>query len=101
MMRSRSCRQRIEPELRQEFYRKNYQSEWDANLASAYADHMLEVELRSLARYGSSSPFAAKLRSSQAEVGSEMQARSSSLLKSYVTDALMAATKEIPAAARQ
>lgn len=74
--------------------RSNYQANWDANLASAYADHMTADELRSLAKYGSTSPFASKLRSVQSEVGGEMQVGSKALLTSYVSDALNAALKE-------
>lgn len=77
-----------------DLYRSAYQADWDANLASAYADYMTADELRSLAKYGSTSPFAAKLRSVQSDVGGEMQRASTPLLKSYVVDALNAAVKE-------
>lgn len=75
-------------------YRSDYQANWDANLASAYADHLTADELRSLAKYGSTSPFASKLRLVQSNVSGEMQAASKALLASYVTDALNAAWKE-------
>ena len=75
-------------------YRSDYQANWDANLASAYADHMTADELRSLAKYGSTSPFASKLRSVQNDVGGEMQVSSKALLTGYVADALNAALKD-------
>jgi hypothetical protein len=75
-------------------YRSDYQANWNANLASAYANHMTADELLSLAKYGSASPFAPKLRSVQNDVGSEMQLASKALLTSYVTNALNAASKD-------
>jgi hypothetical protein len=74
--------------------RSNYQANGDANLASAYADHMTADELRSLAQYGSTSPFASKHRSVQSDVGGEMQVASKAFLRSCAPEALNAALKE-------
>ncbi|WP_051377468.1 hypothetical protein [Paraburkholderia dilworthii] len=77
-------------------YRSDYQASWDANLASAYANELTADELRSLAKYGPTSPFASKLRSVQNDVGGEMQVASKALLTSYVSIALNAALREAP-----
>ncbi|TCK38789.1 hypothetical protein B0G84_4109 [Paraburkholderia sp. BL8N3] len=83
-------------------FREKYQARWDANLASAYADFMTADELHSLVRYGSASSAVAKLRSVRNDVGREMQAASTSILESYVSDAMIAAFKEAyPASASQ
>jgi hypothetical protein len=81
-----------------EHYRGDYQATWDANLASAYADHLSADELNSLAKNGSSSPFASKLRAVQNDIGIEMQNTSKQLLTSYVTSALTDALKEAASA---
>ena len=71
-----------------------YQSQWDANLAKAYAAHLVPGELRSLAQQGSASPYFAKLQQQQSAVGADMRTSSSSVLQALVTEALGNAVKQ-------
>ena len=65
-----------------------YQSQWDANLATAYANHLSQEELRSLAKSGRSSPYFGKLQQVQPLVSADMQLMSKDILQRLVTEAL-------------
>ena len=65
-----------------------YQPQWDANLATAYANHLSPQELRSLAKSGRSSPYFGKLQEVQPLVSADMQLMSKDILQSLVTEAL-------------
>lgn len=68
-----------------------YESQWNANLAQAYASHFGAEELRSLAAEGRSSRYAAKLAENQAAIGAEMQRLSTPILTAYVSAAMNSA----------
>ncbi|RDK06837.1 hypothetical protein DN412_29570 [Cupriavidus lacunae] len=76
--------------------RPKYQPKWDQNLAQIYAERFTADELHSLSTLGKASPSVPKLASMQNEIGRAMQARSSDLLKRYVSEALSAALAQIP-----
>ena len=73
-----------------------YQPQWDQNLAQIYAERFTADELHSLTTLGKTSPSISKLAGMQNEIGRAMQARSSDLLKRYVSEALSAALAQIP-----
>ncbi|WP_439668265.1 hypothetical protein [Cupriavidus necator] len=72
-----------------------YQPQWDQNLAQIYAERFTADELHSLTTLGKASPSVPTLASMQNEIGRAMQARSSDLLKRYVSEALSAALAQI------
>ncbi len=72
-----------------------YQSQWDKNLASAYAPLFSAEELQSIAEKQRQSPHINKFMSKQKEVGAAMQAKSTELLKSYVTEAMTGAFRRV------
>lgn len=65
-----------------------YQPQWNAHLAAAYASVFSAEELASLARDGKASPAAAKLAARQQQIGEDMRARSTPVLRAYVTEAM-------------
>lgn len=72
-----------------------YQEQWDKNLAASYAPLFSAEELRSIAEKQRQSPYFSKFMSKQNEVGNAMQAKSSGLLKEYVTEALTTAFRKV------
>jgi hypothetical protein len=72
-----------------------YQGQWDRNLASAYAPLFSAEELQSIAEKQRQSPYINKFMSKQNEVGTAMQAKSTELLKSYLTEAMTAAFRQV------
>ncbi len=71
-----------------------YQSEWDRNLATAYAQSFTPEELQQLNAGDPAQPLANKFRARQRDVGMDMKGRSSELLKVYVSTALDSALKK-------
>ncbi|AHV94493.1 hypothetical protein [Bordetella holmesii] len=71
----------------------NYQPQWNANLAAAYASVFDASELASLARDGQASPVAAKFAERQRDIGEDMRVRSTPVLQAYVTEAMNQAFK--------
>jgi hypothetical protein len=67
---------------------QKYQAQWDANLASAYSNHLTPTELQSLAKNGKSSPYIENLKQAQPLVGDDMKKTSSDILNQLVTEAL-------------
>ncbi|MFJ4141667.1 hypothetical protein [Pseudomonas sp. NPDC089734] len=65
-----------------------FQVQWDRNLAAAYAHAFTAQELQSLNEGRGSSSLMNKFRARNNEVGAEMKARSSELLKTFVAQAL-------------
>lgn len=72
-----------------------YQEQWDKNLAASYAPLFTTDELQSIGERQRQSPHFNKFLSKQNEVGSAMQAKSSDLLKQYVTEAMTNAFRRI------
>ena len=68
-----------------------YQSQWDKNLASAYAPLFSAEELQSIAEKQRQSPYINKFMAKQNEVGAAMQSKSTELLKNYVAEAMTTA----------
>ncbi|WP_282297711.1 DUF2059 domain-containing protein [Stenotrophomonas sp. PS02289] len=66
----------------------HYQAAWDYQLADLYAQHLSTEELRSLAREGTRSPFAAKFNTVQPVLAAQMQTQSRPLTAELVTKAL-------------
>ncbi|HEY0286962.1 MAG TPA: hypothetical protein VGC62_08130 [Pseudomonas sp.] len=71
-----------------------YQSEWDRNLAAAYAQSFSSEELQQLNTGEPAQPLANKFRTKQRDVGMDMKGRSSELLKVFVSTALDSALKK-------
>ncbi|MBC3954862.1 MULTISPECIES: hypothetical protein [Pseudomonas] len=65
-----------------------YQTEWDRNLAAAYAHSFTADELRSLSQGDGSSSVVNKFRARNIQVSAEMKSSSSELLGRYVSKAL-------------
>ena len=65
-----------------------YQAAWDQRLSDLYAQHLSAEELRSLAREGTRSPYAAKFSAVQPQVAAQMRTQSRPLLTELVTKAL-------------
>jgi len=65
-----------------------YQTQWNQNLAKAYANYLTAEELTSLAEQGRNSKYFSKLRSMQPAIGSDMKALSEPILIELVTTAL-------------
>jgi hypothetical protein len=65
-----------------------YQTRWDANLASSYAEFMTPTEMESITRERSASPYFEKFKGVQGDVGGRMQEKSSELLQQAVTEIL-------------
>jgi len=66
----------------------HFQAVWDKRLADLYAQHLSTEELRSLAREGTRSPYAAKFSTIQPRVAAQMRTQSTPLLTELVTKAL-------------
>ena len=75
-----------------------YQSRWDANLASAHAAHLSQEELRSLASKGRRSPHYGKLEEKKLAISADMKEMSSPLLQQLVSEALKGAVGSEPSA---
>lgn len=73
-----------------------FQSQWDRNMAAAYAQSFSADELRALNRGDKEPQLANKLRAKQNDVGTDMKARSADLLKEFVSQALNSATARLP-----
>ncbi|MCJ2369883.1 hypothetical protein [Pseudomonas sp. RGM 3321] len=71
--------QRLQPE---------YQSQWDRNLAAAYAHSFTAEELRSLNQGQNSPSLVSRFRARNTQVSADMKARSSELLGQFVSRAL-------------
>jgi hypothetical protein len=65
-----------------------YQDKWDRNLAASYSESFSDEELQSIAEKQKDSPHIGKFIAKKGEVGSKMQAKSSGVLKDFVTEAL-------------
>lgn len=78
--------QRLQPE---------FQAQWDANLAAAYAHAFTAEELRSLNAGADSPELANKFRAKNNEVGADMKARSADLLGNFVSQALTNAQQSL------
>lgn len=65
-----------------------YQAAWNQRLGNLYAQHLSAEELRSLAREGTRSPYAAKFSAVQPQVAAKMRTQSTPLLTELVTRAL-------------
>lgn len=65
-----------------------YQTEWDRNLAAAYAHSFTADELRSLSQGDGSSSVVNKFRARNIQVSAEMKSSSFELLGRYVSKAL-------------
>ncbi len=74
-----------------------YQPQWNQNLAQTYAEIFSADELRSLTTDGRSSKVFVKLTEKQNDIGRSVRARSSDLLKSFVSEALSAALSQASA----
>ncbi|GFM79677.1 hypothetical protein PSCICN_03690 [Pseudomonas cichorii] len=72
-----------------------YQMQWDRNLAAAYAHSFTAQELQSLNQGSSSLSLMNKFKARNNEVGAQMKARSSELLKAFVAQALGNAQKSL------
>jgi hypothetical protein len=68
-----------------------YQKRWNRNLALSYAEFLTPEELALVANEGKSSKYFSKFQSKQAEVGTSMQARSTSVLTEFVSEVLKSA----------
>ncbi len=73
-----------------------FQSQWDRNMAAAYAQSFSADELRALNRGDKEPQLANKLRAKQNDVGTDMKARSADLLKEFVSQALNSAMERLP-----
>lgn len=73
-----------------------FQSQWDRNMAAAYAQSFSADELRALNRGDKEPQLANKLRAKQNDVGTDMKARSADLLKEFVSQALNSAMARLP-----
>jgi hypothetical protein len=73
-----------------------FQSQWDRNMAAAYAQSFSADELRALNRGDNEPQLANKLRAKQNDVGTDMKARSADLLKEFVSQALNSAMARLP-----
>lgn len=71
-----------------------YQAQWDANLAKAYAAHMSQEELHSLANEGRGSPFYPNMEKQKDAISADMQEMSKPILEQLVTEALTNAFKD-------
>jgi hypothetical protein len=74
-----------------------YQSEWDRNLADAYAEHFTVREMRSIVQEKQASPYVKALQKRQRDVGVSMQRRSTELLSKVTTEVLAGAYAEVTA----
>ena len=72
-----------------------YQDRWDRNLADSYAEIFSPAELESLAEKPRESPYVSKLIAKQGEVGQRMQAKSTDLLKEFLSEALGSAFSKV------
>lgn len=72
-----------------------FQTQWDSNLAAAYAHAFTAPELQALNNGDDSPELANKFRARNAEVGADMKARSAELLSSFVSRALGNAQKTL------
>lgn len=72
----------------------DYQTEWDRNLAAAYAQSFTAAELQSLNTGDTQPALANKFRAKQRDVGMDMKNRSAELLKVYVSSALKSASEK-------
>ncbi|RMQ46942.1 hypothetical protein ALQ04_00077 [Pseudomonas cichorii] len=77
---------RVQKELQR--LQPTYQVQWDRNLAAAYAHSFTAQELQSLNEGSSSLSLMNKFKARNNEVGAQMKARSSELLKAFVAQAL-------------
>ncbi|MFZ6798945.1 hypothetical protein [Undibacterium sp. Di24W] len=68
-----------------------YQKRWNRNLALSYSEFLTPEELTSVATEGKSSKYFSKFQSKQAEVGTSMQAKSTSVLTEFVSEVLKSA----------
>lgn len=73
-----------------------FQTQWDRNLAAAYAQAFTADELRALNKGDDPPMLANKLRAKQNDVGMDMKARSADLLRDFVTQALDNAQASLP-----
>ena len=65
-----------------------FQTQWDLNLAAAYAQSFTADELRAMNKGVEPPMLANKLRAKRNDVGMDMKARSADLLRDYVSQAL-------------
>lgn len=73
----------------------DFQTQWDRNLAAAYAHAFTAQELHSLNQGGGSPELANKFKAKNGEVGADMKARSAELLGNFVSQALGNAQKSL------
>lgn len=73
-----------------------YQDTWDKNLAKAYAPHLSDEEMNSIASLKLQSPFAQKIPQIQDKVGPEMQRLSNDLLVKTTSEIMSAAFNKMP-----
>ena len=74
-----------------------YQKQWNAQLANAYAQIFNEAQLKSLIELGPQSPHAQQMQSKQPEINQQMQKNSSGMLREMLGKLFTAAQQ--PAAA--
>jgi hypothetical protein len=65
-----------------------YQSAWNRRMASVYAVYFSEDELKSLAKEGTQSQYAAKWDAQREEIGADVRANSQSILSRLIAEAL-------------
>jgi len=70
---------------------REFEGQWNKNLAGIYAHHFTPEELTSLAKEGGKSKYARKMVEKQGEIGGEMRRQSTPILISYVTAAMKSA----------
>ena len=75
--------------------RPKYQDRWDKNLAASYSESFSEEELQSIADRQKASPYINKFLAKQGEVGNSMQAKSTELLDSFVTEVVSGAFNKV------
>lgn len=75
-----------------------YQKQWDAQLANAYAQSFNEAQLQSLLQLGPKSPYAQLMQEKQASINQLMQKSSSAMLRELLGKLLAAAEQAQPAA---
>src|SRR5882672_4454190 len=75
--------------------RPKYQDRWDKNLAASYSESFSEEELQSIADKQKASPYINKFLAKQGEVGNNMQAKSTELLDSFVTEVVSGAFNKV------
>ena len=73
---------------------RDYQDEWNENLAASYLEYLSAEELNSIYNDKKSSPYLEKFQARQNDVGASMQHRSKNLLQKVVSEAMKNAFTE-------